>query len=159
MSKRAAIRRYPRCLFSMNAIRAKFDEAMLAPAFEVFCGVFALLAYRTLFHSDRSISVGSIIMLIALAAAITQLFTSSSLDMGVISSVSAVFQGGGGAGAPGMAGDPVYEAESKARAETGTADTAGASDLKTEVVGQIAKMCASNENAGYLASLACRQLF
>lgn len=151
---------------------------MLAPAFEVFCGVFALLAYRTLFHSDRSISVGSMIMLIALAAAITQLFTSSSLDMGVVSSVSSVFQGEG-VGASGVAGDPgdrggtAYETERRTHSGTGaadatdttdTTDTIGSAsvsglDFKTEVVGQIVKMCANNENAGYLASFACKQLF
>ena len=143
---------------------------MLAPAFEVFCGVFALLAYRTLFHSDRSISVGSMIMLISLAAAITQLFTSSSLDMGVVSSVSSVFQGKG----TGVSGDsddpggPAHETGKRAHPGTGSADTTDTTDpvgvseftdFKTEVVGQIVKMCAGNENAGYLASFACKQLF
>ena len=140
---------------------------MLTPAFEVFCGVFALLAYRTLFHSDRSISVGSIIMLVALAASITQLFTSSSLDMGIVSSVLSVFQGDG-AGASGVTGDTgsaAYETERRANPGTGTTkatDTvgsAGPSDFKTEVVEQILKMCESTENAGYLASFACKQLF
>ena len=110
-------------------------------SFEVFCGVFAVLSYRAIFHSERPLSLGSILMLVALSAAVTQLFTSRLVD-----SVSdKLFSGSV------VEGDGTHASESQP-------DSAQQTDLKSVVLRQMSSACSAAE-LGVWGSMLCKQFF
>jgi len=117
------------------------------PALEVFCGVFAVLAYRALFCSDRSLSLGSIVMLVMLSAALTQVITAGLFDRVVqggreaVSDILGDSGGGGGGGDVGVKRDeppPIPGLHDERGTEGG-----GADDMMNLVSAQVRTLCAS----------------
>ena len=115
-------------------------------SFEVFCGVFAILSYRAIFHSERALSLGSILMLVALSAAVTQLFTSHFV--GAVS--DKIFSWSV------VRGDGV-EKTSERGSET-QSDSTQETDLKSEILRQMSGACDA-AGFGVWGSMVCRQFF
>lgn len=141
-------------------------------SFEVFCGVFAVLSYRAIFHSDRALSLGSILMLVALSAAVTQLFTSHfvySVSEKLFS--GSMVEGDGvesaqphtGHTAPrtGQTSEQGYFSSASKSSERGSethADSTQQTDLKSEILRQMSGACDAAD-LGVWGSMVCRQLF
>lgn len=135
---------------------AKTKRPMVMPPLEAFCGVFSFLAYRALFHSERNITIGSIVTLVALAAALTQLMTSSGLG----AFVASVWVGGESEKAD-IEAPPVPgldDAMFGGGEEAGGVDSGDDGDLKSAVLRQMSEAC-ENTQLGVIGALLCKQLF
>lgn len=132
-------------------------------SFEVFCGVFAVLSYRAIFHSDRALSLGSILMLVALSAAVTQLFTSHFVDFVFekVFSGSMVEGDGVESGQTAQTFEQGYFSSASKSFEGGSetqADSTPQTDLKSEILRKMSGACDAAD-LGVWGSMVCRQLF